>query len=83
MISFEREGAAVNVKVEHGIFFNNGYFSLPIYQSHDYQAALLCRQLNENLGNKLEAIRQEAYTQGWKDAKAKCAKKTWFSRTFK
>lgn len=81
MISFTRNDNQVIVKVEHGIFpANNSYFSLEITQAFEYQAELLRRQLHNHLSSKLEAIRQEAYNQGWKDAKSKkVPKRTWFS----
>lgn len=80
MISFKRIDNKVEVQVKHGVLFNDQYFTLNINETYAYQAELLTRQLNDQLQKKLEAIRKEAYEQGWKDAKAKSAKKTWFSR---
>ncbi len=80
MISFKRTDNIVVVQVKHGVLFNDEHFTLQIASSHAYQAELLNRQLKDQLENKLEAIRKEAYEQGSKDAKAKRAKKTWFSR---
>ena len=82
MISFERSENKVLVNVQHGIFFNDQYFQLDINQGHPYQAELLYRQLNKTLREKLESIRREEYEKGWKDAKAKRAKQTWFSGKF-
>jgi hypothetical protein len=45
-------------------------------------AQLLAAQMNKQLGNKLELIRREAYDQGFKDAKAKRAKREWFLRVW-
>jgi DNA-binding NtrC family response regulator len=46
-------------------------------------AELLVSHLRRRLGNKISEARQEAYAQGWKDAKAKRAKRTWFEPYFK
>lgn len=42
-------------------------------------AGLIRSEIQRNLERRLERIRREAYAQGWKDAKAKRAKKTLFS----
>lgn len=83
MISFSRIENTVKVKVQHGIFHNDAHFALTINQDYEYQAQLLLNQLDKHLRNNLEAIRKEAYEQGWKDAKAKRKKKTWFSSWWK
>lgn len=43
-------------------------------------AELLARKMTAELTGKLEAIRQEAYLDGYKDGRAKRGKKTWFKR---
>lgn len=47
-------------------------------QSSELDAVLLERHLRDELYSRVEAIREEAYNQGWKDAKAKRKKQTWF-----
>ena len=83
MITFSRKGTEVLVDVKHGVFFGEEYFRLEIHQAYEYQAELLLRQLDKNLSSQLERIRKEAYEQGFKDAKAKRAKQTWFSGRWK
>lgn len=46
--------------------------------SKDY-AAMLSHNLRDHLEKSLRTIREHAYNDGWKDAKAKRGKKTWFS----
>lgn len=49
-----------------------------------YYSALACMQMQMQLGDALEAIRREAYEQGWKEAKAhKGGQTNWFSRNWK
>jgi hypothetical protein len=83
MLSFFRKENKVIVKLEHGIWGSDEHFALEIGQSFEYQAQLLKDALNKNLQNNLERIRREAYNQGWKDAKAKTRKQTWFSWSWK
>jgi len=44
-------------------------------------AAFVVRAMQEQLGNKIKEIREDAYNEGWRDAKAKRAKKKWFPLT--
>ena len=39
---------------------------------------LLTNQINEDVKKNLKVIRREAYNEGWKDAKAKRKKESWF-----
>lgn len=78
MLRFKRNENKVLVEVEHGVFFNGAYFSLELHQSQDYQAELLRKAFQENLNRHLEKIKQKYYNEGWKDAKAKTAKRSSF-----
>lgn len=78
MIKFYRKDNKVQIDVEHGIFFNDGYFSLEINQSMDYQAELLKKALQDNLNKHLMIIKEKYYNEGWKDAKAKSGKRKSF-----
>lgn len=52
--------------------------------SDKYYAALACRQMQNEMGEALIAMRKEAYEQGWKEARARKSGKTeWFSRCWK
>lgn len=83
MLKFWRKENIVYVCVEHGIFWGNEYFELEIHQGKDYQAELLREALNENLNRHITKIKEEYYNQGWKDAKAKTKKRTWFGGGWK
>ena len=48
--------------------------------ANDVYAGFLANAMENQLGDRLAAIRAEAYEQGWKDAKAKRHKASWFSR---
>ena len=78
MIRFTRKENKVIVQIEHGIFFDEEYFVLKIDQNENYQAELLSRQLNENLNNHLIKLKEKYYMEGWKNAKAKSAKRKFF-----
>jgi len=82
MITFERKNKEVLIKIQHGIWTNN-YFERTINQDYEYQAELLTRQLNKHLNDELSRVRRDAYNEGWKDAKAKRAKRTQFTGWWK
>jgi hypothetical protein len=54
-------------------------FRLVYNAGAEWAARLLHADLRERLSQRMRQIRQEAYAQGWKDAKAKRRKETWFS----
>lgn len=50
------------------------------WKTHDEAyAQMLAYHVNKSLKEKMQEIRQQSYEQGWKDAKAKRKKETWFS----
>lgn len=78
MIKFGRNEKEVTIRIEHGVFHGEEYFSFTLPQSHEYQAELLQRQFNENLNRHLRQIKEKYYNEGWKEAKAKTRKRTDF-----
>jgi len=78
MIKFRRTENKVIVDIEHGIFHNDGYFSLDVNQNHDYQAELLRKAFQDNLNRHLQDIKEKYYNEGWKDAKAKVGRRSSF-----
>jgi hypothetical protein len=78
MISFSRKDAKVLIKIEHGIFWGDGYFEFEINQSYEYQAELLKKALRDNLERHIKNIKEDSYNLGWKEAKAKSKKTTEF-----
>jgi hypothetical protein len=78
MISFKRTENKVQVNIEHGIFGQDDFFALYINQGIDYQAELLRNALQENLNRHLTDLKRKYYEKGWKDAKGKKKKESFF-----
>jgi hypothetical protein len=76
MIKFKVNEGHLRVEIETNI--DNKYIFLDWKTGDGLYSELLRRQLNNNMNKNLERIREEAYEQGWKDAKAKVKKKDWF-----
>jgi len=70
----------LKVELTYGKELGNWVTTLSQEYHHEVDAKLRVRHFDEQLEKKLEAIRREAYAQGWKDAKAKTVRQTWFSR---
>lgn len=79
LIEFQRDAETVRVKVESGAAGGGQVFAFLFSAGAEWAANLLISHLRERMWNRLEAIRKEAYLQGWKDAKAHAKKQTWFS----
>jgi hypothetical protein len=58
------------------------YWTFHLSQHTDAEAQLLVNAINNNLEKVLKEIRKEAYEMGFKDARAKRRKETWFSGRF-
>lgn len=74
MIDYRVSGQAVKIHVDSGL----GKFTFTHECGQDYLASLMCDQYERHMRSVLEKVRKEAYNQGWKDAKAKNKKATWF-----
>ena len=84
-ITFDPAGENVECKVTISVPWH-GPVTWTFTHSHSdkYYAALACHQMQAQLGDAIQAMRQEAYQQGWKEAKAhKGGQTTWFSRNWK
>lgn len=77
MIEFKREGTKVVITVESGVM--NYEFSFNHECNHDHFAVLMRDAYNKHMNEELRKVREQAYNKGWKDAKAKVKKETWFS----
>lgn len=78
MIAISRDKSELVVSISVHIEF--GPLPVRLACSSEVVAALLRDKINELMRDKLKAIREEAYQQGWSDkASKKCAKRTWFS----
>ena len=80
MLSFKREGTNVIVRIDFTTP-DAGEFHIPLDWRHSGTdlASLRVDSLERQLRTKLSIIREEAYNKGWRDAKAKTTKETWFS----
>jgi len=78
MIEFIKDGEEVLVKVNTSSSIN-WHIKAKFNCNSELYAALLRQELHSHLNNTLERIRKQAYEQGWKDAKARTKKETWFS----
>lgn len=82
MISISRYETKVKITVETGTS-TGGDLWLYWECNSELFAELLTNELREKLTERLQAIRQEEYNQGWKHAKAKKAKQNWFAGVFR
>jgi hypothetical protein len=83
MISFERNVQELRVCVDSETGVERSVYVFTCHFSNEATAAIVRDYLHEKLNGKLCLMREEAYNQGWKDAKAKKAKTKWFSRWWK
>lgn len=76
LLSVRREGARVilAVKVQYLSTFSFGFDA-----GTEWAAQLLVDRLRDVLGGSMQKVRASAYEDGWKNAKGKRAKQTWFS----
>lgn len=74
MIDFQQSGADVKITIDSGV----GKFVFTHNCTHGYLAGLMRTQYEQHVVSVLEKITRDAYNQGWKDAKAKTKKATWF-----
>lgn len=72
-------GADVVLRITPGYPLGDRFFDLRWGTGSEWGAQLLWQMFDRALGARLEAIRKEAYAQGWRDAKSKKTKRTWFS----
>lgn len=72
----------VSVKVRAGDPVSDWTWTFSISTAGKGYALLLAHNLRKSIEDTVEAIRKQAYAQGWKDAKAHKVKETWFSRHF-
>lgn len=83
MIRISRHNCSVKVTIETGLYNSSSEVYLYFECGNQMFADLLTQKLGNELSKNIQAIRQEEYEKGWKDAKAKKAKTKWFSAAFK
>lgn len=81
-ISFEREGAALKLKVSIVVPGHNSVtYTGSCELDNEFYAGFVQAAIRDQFGDRIMEIRKEAYDEGWKSAKAKRgAKQQWFSR---
>jgi hypothetical protein len=72
------DSAVVTVKVQGQYPVGNWEYPFEFRAREKDYAMLLASNLREHLSRKIREAREEEYLAGWKDAKAKRAKRTWF-----
>lgn len=79
---FERDKEKVHlrVKVRPARCETNWTHTFTYEACSEPGAGMFIECLETRMGDTLEALRKEAYENGWRDAKAKAAKRSWFSR---
>lgn len=76
MIKVNRDGAQITLTTDPG---NGWSYSFEwTAGGGDDHAALVTQAIRDRMYRDLQYIREEAYHQGWADAKAKRTKKTWW-----
>jgi hypothetical protein len=85
MIEIVREGTKLVVKITVWIpTLGERVYPCTWECGTEEYAGFLADAISLRMGNKLQAIRQEAYNKGWKEAKAKKGGRySWFSRAWK
>ena len=80
MVEFKREGTAIRLSVTVAIpTAGNWIIHFDCDRGHEINAGLLLSAMEDQFESKVTKAREDAYHEGYKDAKAKRAKKTWFS----
>ena len=79
MIKFKRDGTLATVTIEAAIpYYDRRVFPMTFDCSTEVYAGLLTNLLEETVEASVRLAREEAYAKGYKDAKAKRRKETWF-----
>jgi hypothetical protein len=76
-LTIAREGTRVVLRVRLDVV--NETFEWSYDARTEWAATLLRNALSDALSKRMSQAREEAYEDGWKHAKAKKAKETWFS----
>lgn len=79
MINFSRKGTEVTAQIEANVGVAARLFNFKVNLSDEVYAYMLRENFQMKMREALQEIRRVVYDQGWKDAKAKTAKATWFS----
>ncbi len=83
MVELSSKDKTVTVKIKGGWPVGDWVWTWSIDVGQEAYALLLVNNMRERMGYELSRIREDAYNEGWKNAKAKTTKRTWFSRCWK
>jgi hypothetical protein len=78
-ITVNRKDSAINIRLDCVV---GHYLSFSFTAYNEFYAKLVEAEVNRCVSDLARSIRREAYEQGWKHAKAKVRKETWFSPRF-
>ena len=79
MIYFKRNGQNVEAELHFNTpTLGSRYCTVSINAGNPTNADFLTQAYKDRLFETLKGLREEAYNQGWKDAKAKRTKSKWF-----
>lgn len=76
-LRFFRDGSEVCISLH--VVMAGPTFTWRWSAGSEWAATLLLDAIRKQLASEMLAIREQAYKEGWRDAKAKRAKQSWFS----
>jgi hypothetical protein len=79
VLNFKREGTKVIAVIEANVSQDKRFLHFSWDTNDEMWGELLQENLQNGLRLKLEDIRRKAYESGWKDARGKRKRETWFS----
>lgn len=79
MISIERIGKTVKIRVDSGLPVALPAYPFSFDESDENNAELLKRHMVATFAQTMQEARKLSYEAGWKDAKAKRSRSDWFS----
>ena len=84
MITFKRTGTNLYAEVDTGSGVERPIFPFSFANGgNEASASVMTQHLRDRMFSKLQAIREEAYEQGWSEGRAKKRpKRTWFRGTW-
>ena len=82
MITFHRKELAVVAHIETGLKVSKSVHLFEWNCKDEYSAELLVKHLKKEMRQHIKNTRESEYNRGWKDAKAKKRKESWFRGWF-
>lgn len=79
MIQIQSKDTQLIVRLFAGYPISEWEFTTTGNMQYEAYALLVAHNIREYIDKRIRSIREDEYNKGWKDAKAKKAKRTWFS----